>query len=305
MVSLAAAPVFVLPFRRVDPGFMTSDAPGLLDALGDVEAMRLWELIRVQRSPISLSELAALSGMPAGNVQPKLELLANAGLARTVRARKPRNSVGYVATHERMVVAFDPSDPATLERIRQIAKAWERDVAELIDGAGDQDADPRRTFRSRYVGVDHLEDSDFAELKRRIDSVCEFWNMLACRNGSADGSTRRVRRGNHAISIKVEPLNRPVLPIPEVWFRPREAAERDAARRARTVPRSLTAREAEVARALAGGLHRKQVATQLGISIHTVTTMCKRIYAKLGVRSQAELAARLQGYSPPQHLRAT
>ena len=47
------------------------------------------------------------------------------------------------------------------------------------------------------------------------------------------------------------------------------------------------------ARTLAGGLPRKQVATQLGISIHTVTTMCKRIYAKLGVRSQAELAARL------------
>jgi DNA-binding CsgD family transcriptional regulator len=29
----------------------------------------------------------------------------------------------------------------------------------------------------------------------------------------------------------------------------------------------------------------------MGVSIHTLTTMCKRIYVKLGVHSQAELSA--------------
>ena len=48
-------------------------------------------------------------------------------------------------------------------------------------------------------------------------------------------------------------------------------------------------------RALVQGLARKDVANRLGLSVHTVGTMCKRGYAKLGVRSHAELVAKLAG----------
>ncbi len=58
---------------------------------------------------------------------------------------------------------------------------------------------------------------------------------------------------------------------------------------------SLAPREREIALALADGLTRKHVAEQLGLSVHTVATVARRIYRKLGVTSQAELAARLAG----------
>ena len=261
-----------------------ADAPGLLDALSDVEAMGLWEVIRAQRTPVTLPELATLTGASAGVVQTRLDMLANVGLIRTVRARKPRNSVGYVVSQQRLIVAFDQSDPDTVARIRKISQTWERHVDDLIVNHGDTASDPRTTYRARYVGVDQLDQADFAELRRRIDSVCEFWNMLANKNGQPHGAGRRPRTANHAICIRVEPLSPGKLPVPEAWFRPLEAAERLAADRGSAkARRPLTTREAEVARALATGLQRKQLATHLGVSIHTLTTMCKRIYAKLGV----------------------
>jgi DNA-binding NarL/FixJ family response regulator len=250
----------------------------LLDVLADIEAMGLWELVRAQRSPIMLAELAELSGMPAGRVQALLDRLVGAGLIRAVRARKPRNSIGYVSNHDRLVVTFDPSDSATVARVREISRAWERHTDDLIANHGDHASDPCATYRARYFGIDHLDSSDFEELRRRIDRVCEFWNMLAAKNVQSHPSGRRVRQGNHVIS--------------EVWFRPRGQQVPDAARAAMAKPRKpLTTREEEVARALAGGMQRQRVATQMGVSIHTLTTMCKRIYVKLGVHSQAELSA--------------
>ena len=281
-----------LPSWRMGENPLHADAPGLLDALSDVDAMCLWEVIRAQRTPVTLPELTTLTGASAGVVQTRLDMLANAGLVRTVRARKPRNSVGHVVAHQRLVVAFDQSDPATVARIREISKTYERYADDLILNHGETGSDPSTTCRSRYVGVDQLDQADFADLRRRIDSVCEFWNMLANKNAPPHGSGRRLRTANHAICIRVEPLSPGKLPIPEAWFRPLEAAERVAADHGSVKGRRLlTTREAEVARALATGLQRKQLATHLGVSIHTLTTMCKRIYAKLGVHSQAELAA--------------
>jgi DNA-binding NarL/FixJ family response regulator len=56
---------------------------------------------------------------------------------------------------------------------------------------------------------------------------------------------------------------------------------------------ALTARELAVARALAAGKSSRVVATEHGLSVHTVVEYTRRIYRKLGLKSRAELAARL------------
>jgi DNA-binding NarL/FixJ family response regulator len=56
-------------------------------------------------------------------------------------------------------------------------------------------------------------------------------------------------------------------------------------------PRSLTARELEVARLVAEGRPNKQVAAALFLSEKTVEHHLSRVYAKFGVRSRAELTA--------------
>ncbi len=55
----------------------------------------------------------------------------------------------------------------------------------------------------------------------------------------------------------------------------------------------LTAREREVADAVASGLTNREAADELYISVRTVTTHLERIYAKLGIGSRRELRAAL------------
>ena len=70
--------------------------------------------------------------------------------------------------------------------------------------------------------------------------------------------------------------------------RTRVALERDRAAHARKLA-SLSAREREVLELAATGLHAKQIAASLGISVRTVEVHKQRIMEKLGVRNVAEL----------------
>ena len=54
---------------------------------------------------------------------------------------------------------------------------------------------------------------------------------------------------------------------------------------------SLSPREAEVARMVARGLTNRAIATALDISLWTVATHLRRIFAKLGVNNRAEMVA--------------
>ena len=56
---------------------------------------------------------------------------------------------------------------------------------------------------------------------------------------------------------------------------------------------TLTPAELEVARLAAEGLANKQIARQMNVSVSTVEAQLTRAYAKLGVRSRAQLGARL------------
>lgn len=64
------------------------------------------------------------------------------------------------------------------------------------------------------------------------------------------------------------------------------------ANRPRTTANSLTERELAVLKLLVDGLHNKQIARQLGISLRTVERHCDNIYDKLGVGSRTEAVVR-------------
>jgi DNA-binding NarL/FixJ family response regulator len=59
-----------------------------------------------------------------------------------------------------------------------------------------------------------------------------------------------------------------------------------------TIAESLSEREREVLRLLADGLVKKEVANQMGISLHTVDNYVRRIYAKLHVNTLGGAVAR-------------
>ena len=60
----------------------------------------------------------------------------------------------------------------------------------------------------------------------------------------------------------------------------------------------LTARETEILRALEDGLSYQRIAERLYISLNTVRTHVKNVYAKLHVKSQAELLLRKRRDAP-------
>jgi DNA-binding NarL/FixJ family response regulator len=69
---------------------------------------------------------------------------------------------------------------------------------------------------------------------------------------------------------------------------------RPAAARAGTLLEGLTAREEEIAQLVAAGLSNPEIAERLVLSVKTVETHLRNVYAKLGVSSRVELATRIE-----------
>jgi DNA-binding NarL/FixJ family response regulator len=67
--------------------------------------------------------------------------------------------------------------------------------------------------------------------------------------------------------------------------------------KAPTVRHTLSPREQQIARLVAGGATNRMIASTLEISLWTVSTHIRRVFAKLDVRSRAEMVARLFGSS--------
>ncbi len=80
-----------------------------------------------------------------------------------------------------------------------------------------------------------------------------------------------------------------------------EKTQRELARTGitRSLDRELTPTESRIAELAATGAHNKEIAGALFVSVKTVEANLSRVYAKLGVRSRVELAARLA--NRPEH----
>jgi DNA-binding CsgD family transcriptional regulator len=67
----------------------------------------------------------------------------------------------------------------------------------------------------------------------------------------------------------------------------------------RRAPTELTATELRVAELAAAGLTSREVASRAFMSPKTVEANLARVYRKLGIRSRAELGARIEARQPP------
>ena len=80
------------------------------------------------------------------------------------------------------------------------------------------------------------------------------------------------------------------------WADEARARARPASARAGRAPSGeLTPTERRVVELAAEGLSNKEIARALFVTVHTVEVHLSRAYAKLGVRSRAQLASRLSG----------
>ncbi|MBI1302929.1 MAG: MarR family transcriptional regulator [Phycisphaera sp.] len=99
------------------------------------------------------------------------------------------------------------------------------------------------------------------------------------------------------IALEFRPLREPELPICDLGTWEKKALARELAFLTRVPEAVLAPREREIAQRLAAGESRPQVAQALGVSVNTIASATKRIYAKLGVRSRAEFATRMKEHA--------
>jgi len=272
----------------------------------DYEALRTWELLRGFGVPVTVAELAGARRLAERVIHRHLDLLIAHELVEQVRARKPRRSIGYRVAVERIVLTFDDTDEGAIARAKRSSAHVGAEFERCVVAHANPEFHAAVGFRLRTHCMKHFTREDLAELRRLMLPVVEFLSTpRPAPKRSAKVGAAKARAGksveatfcNQAVSIKLEPLAGELLPLPDVWMTPRSklagAPTEDADKSG--IPR-LTPREREVALALAEGLTRAHVAERMSVSVHTVSTLARRAYRKLGVTSQAALAARVARY---------
>ena len=293
------------PLISCSNGVQHHPAPRGRSGPGDPERLRGHESLEALRSAgtiLTISDLAECTGFAITPVQQHIDGLVRHDLVVKVRARKPRTSVGYRVAAKRIVVSFDDARPESVAAAMKMSRSVRQEFERCVERYADPEFSPKIGFRFRLHSMQSFTEADFAELRRRMLAVVAFLETPRPRSTQPKPSEDRRMPPptycNQAVSLRLDPLVGDLLPLPAVWVTPKSKlanAEPDEA--GRTGLPALSPREREVALALADGLSRRHLAERMGISVHTVATLARRVYRKLSVSSQAELAARLAGYT--------
>lgn len=257
---------------------------------GDPALLALWGYLRLAVRPMTLSELCATARIDVAAVQRRIDVLANFGLVKVLPATTRRPLTSYEARYQGLQIRCRRDGDH--DALRAVASAMQQYAKELLPAnwlaPGPTDS---TGWHADFTGVFHLTPPEVQELRRRLNSLVEFTELLSNKQAKRGSSPELC---NYVINFRVEPLAVPALPLAPVRF-VLEGADRDSPTPASERPANgrLSARERQVATALARGLTIEEVAKEMGLARSTVSTMTKRLYRKLGVRRRAEMVTRL------------
>ena len=142
-----------------------------------------------------------------------------------------------------------------------------------------------------------MNDLEAREFRRRCDELLHFIRLVRAKHNGVH--VRPPPRCNYYVTLRVQPLAKPVLAQPDITVAPRGQIPPPHAPEPHREWKALSAREREIAIALVGGFTQPEIAKQLGLSPYTVGTLVKRIYRKLGIRRRAQLVNRLRVVDGP------
>lgn len=266
-------------------------------ALSEPFHASVWEIVRRHRGPATVADVASRTGRSVQDAQRALDALVDARLAKQVPGRGSRRAAGYeVAEASILVIGFDPLDEGDNGRLRKFTDRYADHARGIIDGARTARAADGEWMLDLFCPV-RIDAVEQAELRRRIEDLQDFLCNLQAKP-AGDGAPD-AHHCNYQVVLQVHPTRSPVLPLPMFHFVRRSNADEAVARFRSAHMRGLSPRERQVALELIKGRTRPEVARQLGVSANTVATICKRVYAKLGIRTRTQLAARLRGAPDP------
>ena len=273
---------------------------GVQDLMRDRDACKTWEFIRSMGRTTTIEEIRSGTGLSTKTLHEHVDRLLKHELVKKVRARKPRNTTGYRSLADQLVISFDEHDESVTDELLAFSEETREQFDADVERYADQDFHPKVGFRFHQRETAHFTQEEFAELKRRMLSVVSFLTMPRNRkmqsHDHVDGSESPNRFCNQAIKIELTPLTGDLLPKPSMIMSPRSQLwQWDNEKIHSGGMSTLSPREREVVLALADGLSRAQIADRMQVSVNTISTLTQRAYKKIGVTSQAQLAAQIKG----------
>jgi DNA-binding CsgD family transcriptional regulator len=293
----------------MEPVVLSLDCPKLRATMADIAVTERWEVLRRSASPLTTHELAEACGISDGVARQSLDLLIEAKLAVRIRASARRRAITYRAVSDRVIVQWDASSDAHLGFLlqnRQATRAYSRSVIDRNDTAETRGMPGLPKFRGHQSFT--LTHDEAQAVWQALRNAWELITLVEVQARERAAATKRARdprkagaeateqpdeRGYH-VALESRPLKTPELPISDIGTLERLALAKELEYLSRSPGTVLTQREQQIAKRLASGESRPEVAKALGVSPSTVASATKRIYAKLGVRSRAEFTARMR-----------
>ena len=271
---------------------LSISAPGLVSVLRDIRTMQRWEILRRTQRGHTVAELAAESRSTIAETQDSLDRLEVVRLAAKQRASSRTKQVVYRAAMDRLIISFDKSAEVDRGLMREVEHGMREYSRSVIDGCSSTQR-PNEKGRVSIHGVTSvvLTVEDACAVR---DAFRGAYALLVEAERRARESADSVEKVGYHLTFEMRELDQPELPMAEVFMVEQAVFVENRNLLCTAASMVLSPRELEVARALDSGKSRPQIARELGLSQHTVGTLSKRIYRKLGVHSRAELSTRLK-----------
>jgi DNA-binding CsgD family transcriptional regulator/predicted transcriptional regulator len=266
-------------------------SPGLVSVLRDIRTMQRWEILRRAQRGYTMARLAEESHSSLEATQDSLDRLEAVGLVVRRRASSRSGRVAYRAPMERLIIVFDRASEMDRTLMRSMEGGMREYSRSVIDGAEPMyRTSPQGSIAIHGVTSVLLLEEDACAVR---DAFRGAYALLVEAERRARESTASAQARGYHVTMEMRELNEPERPMAEIFMVEQSIADENRLVLCRAASMLLSPRELLVAKALGGGRSRPQIARDLGLSAHTIVTMSKRIYRKLGVHSRAELSTRL------------
>lgn len=265
--------------------------PAVVQAIREPLTRSVLEVVRRFNRAATPSEIGRVSGLEFIAIRRGLDLLEEAGLVGRRPAEGDRREPAFFAVCDALIVTFNRGDPAQIALLEELdQRVMDHARARLNDA---RVARPTGTSGFRFRGYIpmKLDPEELAEMKSILHGLHRFFEKVSSKQRIVDDS--ESQECNYHALIDISPAAPGLLPMAPISF----VSEHEALSLERMIETrridNLSPREKDVAVALARGRSRPEIAAELRLSINTVASIGKRVYAKLGVSRRAELAARL------------
>ena len=266
--------------------------PAMLRVLLDVPSMQRWEILRRAQKPLSAAELAAESKATVAESQWSLDRLVEARLVKVVPATARRRQITYRAAMERLFLVWDrskPEDVAAKDAVDDAMREHSRRVQDEAYGLVRAGAlMPKNAHGAISVLLSEQDSMKVREAFRALYNLLIESDQRARRLPDSAGCTP------YHIAFSQTRLREPQPPMAEFFVVDKESVHKDRTVFLESPSKLLSPRELQVAKLLAAGGSRPAIAKEIGLTAGSVSSLSKVIYRKLGVRSRAELAARMR-----------